>query len=189
MTDLSVADLAIDPLTPTTLYALTRFRGVFKSMDGGVEWSAVHTSFAENIRFNLLAIDPITPDTLYVGTFAGGVFKSTDGGASWSAVNAGLAPTDEDTIDILVIDTVTPTTLYVLARNQGVSVVVVLLVPHLQVLRRSDIVVRAQDQARSLALEKLANGLDLLKRRDLTGHCVIQPEYQQSICIRQRPLI
>jgi photosystem II stability/assembly factor-like uncharacterized protein len=32
--------LAIDPLTPTTLYAGTYGGGVFKSMDGGVSWSA-----------------------------------------------------------------------------------------------------------------------------------------------------
>src|SRR5262249_14670109 len=49
--------------------------------------------------------------------------------------------------------------------------------------------VGAQDQARSLALEKLANGLDLLRGRDLTSHRVVQPEYQEGIGIRQHPLI
>src|SRR5262249_59094697 len=60
-----------------------------------------------------------------------------------------------------------------LARNKGVPVMVVLDVPHLHIIRRSYIVVWAQDQARSFALEKLANGLDLLRGRDLTSHRVV----------------
>src|SRR2546428_12908969 len=35
--------LAIDPQTPTTLYAGTSGHGVFKSADGGGNWSAVNT--------------------------------------------------------------------------------------------------------------------------------------------------
>src|SRR3989449_2612036 len=35
--------LAIDPQTPTTLYAGTSGHGVFKSTDGGGNWSAVNT--------------------------------------------------------------------------------------------------------------------------------------------------
>src|SRR5438094_4379086 len=78
--------LAIDPVTPATLYAGTD-AGLFKSTNGGGSWSAVNTGL--NQIASVLAVDPQTPTTLYAGT-AGGVFKSTDGGGSWSAVNTGL---------------------------------------------------------------------------------------------------
>ena len=40
--------LAIDPLTPTTLYAGTYGGGVFKSTDGGASWSAVNTGLTNS---------------------------------------------------------------------------------------------------------------------------------------------
>ena len=85
------ASLAIDPVTPTTLYAGTHDGGVFKSTNGGENWSAVNTGLT-NTDVHTLAIDPATPTTLYAGTF-GGVFKSTNGGGNWSAVNTGLTNT------------------------------------------------------------------------------------------------
>ena len=83
--------LAIDPVTPTTLYAGTDGGGVFKSTDGGGNWSAINTGLT-NTYVYALAIDPVTPTTLYAGTYDG-VFKSTDGGENWNAVNTGLANT------------------------------------------------------------------------------------------------
>src|SRR2546425_10038928 len=83
-----ISALAIDPLTPTTLYASTNGGGLFKSTDGGANWSATGLT---NIYVSALAIDPVTPTTLYAGTSYGpGVFKSTDGGASWNATGLTL---------------------------------------------------------------------------------------------------
>ncbi len=95
--------LAIDPITPTTLYAGSFVSGVFKSTDGGQHWT-------ELIRLCVfaLAIDPATPTTLYAGT-CGGVFKSTDAGGSWSAARTGLPSAG---VLALAIDPSTPTTLY-----------------------------------------------------------------------------
>ena len=53
--------LAIDPATPTTLYA--GFSGVFKSVNGGGKWSE-----HGRLGVHALALDPAPPDTLYVGT-------------------------------------------------------------------------------------------------------------------------
>ena len=68
--------LAIDPATPTTLYAGT-WGGVFKSTNGGTNWSAVNTGLT-NTYVRALAIDPATPATLYAGTEGGGVFKTKE---------------------------------------------------------------------------------------------------------------
>src|SRR5262250_3185752 len=65
--------LALDPTTPTTLYAGTGGGGVFKSTTGGASWSAVNTGLT-NTSVRALAIERLTPSTLYAGTFGGGVF-------------------------------------------------------------------------------------------------------------------
>jgi hypothetical protein len=46
---------------------------VFKSTNGGANWSAVNTGLT-NTDVRALAIDPTTPTTLYAGTYGGGVF-------------------------------------------------------------------------------------------------------------------
>ncbi len=69
----TVFALAIDPATPSTLYAGTFGGGVFKSTDSGGSWSAVNTGLT-NTSVRALAIDPATPSTLYAGTLGGGVF-------------------------------------------------------------------------------------------------------------------
>ena len=81
-------DVAVDPLVPTTLYAICA--GVIKTVDGGATWSVVGSGVADVLRaFGLdpllrtLAIDPQNPNNLYLGT-VGGVFKSSDGGGFWS---------------------------------------------------------------------------------------------------------
>src|SRR5436309_11020464 len=60
-----ITALAIDPLTPTTLYAWTNGGGLFKSTDGDATGSATGLT---DISGRALAIDPITPTTLYAGT-------------------------------------------------------------------------------------------------------------------------
>jgi cysteine-rich repeat protein len=96
--------LAIDPDTPTTLYAGTECSGVLKSLDGGDSWSATSTAMPHTY-VRALAINPATPTTLYAGTF--GVFRSTDGGSSWQATDL-----TGSSVSALAIDPTTPSTLY-----------------------------------------------------------------------------
>jgi hypothetical protein len=83
-----VEALAIDPLTPTTLYAATRGFGVFKSTDGGASWSAANTGLPPFRFVQALALDPLTPTTLYAGT-GGGVFVITFSAPPTSCVGTG----------------------------------------------------------------------------------------------------
>jgi hypothetical protein len=105
-----VSALAIDPSTPTTLYAGTdgysgANGGVFKSTDGGASW--VNTGLSTSC-VQALAIDPTMPTTLYAGALDD-LFKSTDGGMSWISISTGLI----GSVATLVIDPTTPTILYV----------------------------------------------------------------------------
>jgi photosystem II stability/assembly factor-like uncharacterized protein len=126
--------LTIDPTNPTTLYAGTNGAGLFKSTDGGRNWSHINFGITgpfvmpgrtfSPLRVNVLVIDPTSSSTLYAGSNDGrfnaifaGVFKSTDGGSTWAAVNTGLT---EKHVNALAIDPVTPTTVYVGTGRGGV---------------------------------------------------------------------
>ena len=60
-------------MTPATLYAGTWGGGVFKSTDGGGNWSPLNTGLT-NLWVQALAIDPVTPSTLYAGIEGAGAF-------------------------------------------------------------------------------------------------------------------
>src|SRR5262249_44951853 len=62
----SLSALAVDPMTPTTLYAGTLAGGVFRSVNAGSSWQPVNTGLTE-LFVRTLAIDPATPTTLYAG--------------------------------------------------------------------------------------------------------------------------
>src|SRR5262249_39058384 len=117
--DTFLSALAIDPRTPSTLYALGTLHAtsgvLFKSTDSGANWTA---TISTGLRPGglPLAINPVTPSTLYAGTFGEGVLKTTDGGMSWTAVNTG--PTTD--FLALAINPVTPSTLYAGTFGEGV---------------------------------------------------------------------
>jgi photosystem II stability/assembly factor-like uncharacterized protein len=105
----SIGVLAIDPLTPTTIYA-SSFNTIFKSTDGGRSWTAL-TPFQGGIT--VMAIDPQTPTTLYAGWvqgFSGFVSRSTDGGASWSSTGGAWGGIGN--VNALVINPRNPATVY-----------------------------------------------------------------------------
>lgn len=110
-TDGNVLAVAFDPTSPATAYAGTSSGGFFKSVDGGVTWSASSTGVTNvsGTRITGLAVDPVTPTRVYATSDTGvnqGVFRSTNAGASWSfaALDATFA---------VAIHPTTPTTLYV----------------------------------------------------------------------------
>jgi photosystem II stability/assembly factor-like uncharacterized protein len=120
-TDVSVLALAIDPATPSTLYAgaaaLNTGWGdlgmVFRSTDGGNTWSAVDANCpwgrasggGDSISFPnpfpaAIAIDPTVPRTLYTSGC-----KSTDGGDTWQVQPFGVC-------SAVAIEPFMPDTLY-----------------------------------------------------------------------------
>ena len=103
--------LAIHPTLPTTLYAGT-LSGVFKSTDGGRNWSLSNNGIG-NVPVNKVLIDPLTPSTIYAlaNSHNGddGVYKSTDGGNNWNLRVNGMG---SKFLLSLAIDPVTPNILY-----------------------------------------------------------------------------
>ena len=100
--------LALNPLSPSTLYAGTS-QGVYQSLDAGITWTLTSTGLVTSSSgpyVQAIAVDPVTPSTLYAGTSLG-VFSSTNAAANWVA--AGLYSYD---VRALAIDPQNRTNLY-----------------------------------------------------------------------------
>lgn len=103
-----VRQVAVDPVTPATVYGLASSGNVpIKSTDSGSNWTVIATTGLPH-PINTLVIDPLTSSTLYAGTRQG-IFKSADGGDSWLAANNGL---NSPYVNALAIGTKDPSTLY-----------------------------------------------------------------------------
>jgi photosystem II stability/assembly factor-like uncharacterized protein len=81
-----VFTIILDSSNTKTIYAGTD-SGIFKSLDGGLNWLPVNNGLSDH-RVRSMTIDPKQPQTLYAGTGdetrPGSVFKSENGGESWS---------------------------------------------------------------------------------------------------------
>jgi photosystem II stability/assembly factor-like uncharacterized protein len=93
-----ITHMAVDPSNPGTLYAGAR--GLFRSTDGGGNWSKSGT----DVTGSAIAIDPAHPKTLYLATgISAGqpeLLKSTDAGSTWATMSLGLDPFDVATLAI-----------------------------------------------------------------------------------------
>ena len=101
------ADLAMDPSNPKILYAsMWEFRrtawsfnsggdnsALYKSTDGGENWSKIHNGFPEGKLGRLaIGVSKSNPNTLYTVIESEknedkGLYKSTDGGVNWEQKN------------------------------------------------------------------------------------------------------
>ena len=101
------ADLAMDPSNPKILYAsMWEFRrtawsfnsggdnsALYKSTDGGENWSKIHNGFPEGKLGRLaIGVSKSNPNTLYTVIESKknedkGLYKSTDGGENWEQKN------------------------------------------------------------------------------------------------------
>lgn len=87
----NVQFLAVDPTSPSTVYAGTN-GGIFKTTNGGASWSAANTGLP-TLNITGLGIDLHGSQTLYAtvnNPSAASVFTSTNGGANWTAITDGL---------------------------------------------------------------------------------------------------
>ena len=127
-----IANIVINPSDPNNVFVAAYGpvwsdggeRGVYKSTDGGANWSCVK-SVSAYTGCNNLVMDPRDPKVLYaafhqrqrkVFTYIGGgpesaLFKSTDNGASWKKLEGGLPTGDIGRIGI-DISPVNPDYLY-----------------------------------------------------------------------------
>jgi photosystem II stability/assembly factor-like uncharacterized protein len=109
---LGVRSLTVDPLAPSTIYALSNNGGVFKSTDGAGSWRMLGGIAGASY----LVLDRKVPSTIYAST-SHGIVKSTNGGEGWTRANFGLTGYFTGP---LVIDPITSSTIYVVSPRNGV---------------------------------------------------------------------
>lgn len=78
--------ITFNPLNPQILFAAS-FGKVFKSIDGGNNWTAIDVS---DIEVNSVIVNPTNAQIMYVGTHGNGVYKSNDGGTTWINRSVGM---------------------------------------------------------------------------------------------------
>ena len=83
-----ITALVINPLTPATLYAAGANGHLYKTIDGGGNWTESGFGLPPIIPVTTMAIDPSTPSTLYAG--GASLYKSVDSGATWLQSSAGI---------------------------------------------------------------------------------------------------
>lgn len=98
-----ISSVAVDPTDPLTAYMTTstfNVDHVYKTTDGGQNWTPIDGIAQESIPdipVHWIAVRPCDPQTLYVGTEVG-VFVSEDQGGSWNPANLGFPMTVVETL-------------------------------------------------------------------------------------------
>jgi uncharacterized protein (TIGR03437 family) len=105
-----VIAVAVDPLSPNTVYAGTQNEGFFRSEDYGDTWEAVTTGLSGAIT--RLTVDPTDVGRLFAST-ATATYLSENAGSTWTNVLNMPAWT-------VTIDPGDPSTVYATTRTQGV---------------------------------------------------------------------
>ena len=111
-----IADLAVQVGNPNVIYAASPAGGLYKTNNGGSNWSLLSTLPATNVHS--VAVHPTNSMVIYAGTFNQGVYKSTNAGASWTPMTAGMEPNDY--IRSLVIDPADPDIIWAGSWSTGV---------------------------------------------------------------------
>jgi photosystem II stability/assembly factor-like uncharacterized protein len=77
-----IIGLMLNPVTPTTVYALAHNAGVYASYDAAAHWQPI---LLDNTP-NLLVFDAEDPDVMYLGS-ACCLLRTEDGGSTWESVS------------------------------------------------------------------------------------------------------
>lgn len=115
--------VAVHPTDSNTIFAGACAGGIWKTTDGGKNWS-VYSDSLPTLGVSSIAFDPNSPNTMYMGTgdrdagdAAGfGVFKSTNGGNSWVQSNTGMG---NRTVGKLIVSP-TNSNIVIAATNNGI---------------------------------------------------------------------
>jgi uncharacterized repeat protein (TIGR02543 family) len=82
--------IILDPAHPGTIYLTPLWRGIYRSQDGGENWSNITDSQNLPIDWtNVLVLLAGSSGELYTAGYSG-IFKSLDAGLNWTQINTGV---------------------------------------------------------------------------------------------------
>jgi photosystem II stability/assembly factor-like uncharacterized protein len=87
--------LAIDKNNDQTIYAsgiLNSRPKIYKSLNGGTDWTEIYTEPGSNTVISSLEISKKDPNVLYCGTSEGTILKTVDGGKNWKNLTKANGP-------------------------------------------------------------------------------------------------
>ena len=113
-----INDIAYDPSNPNRIFAASARGGLWRSTDGGTNWSPLSDSW-ERMETSVVKTNPGLPSRVYVGTgdqpqgivSSIGLMVSTDNGTTWTA--RGVAQFDQKYIADILVSTNNASTLIV----------------------------------------------------------------------------
>lgn len=128
--------ISFDPSNSNTIYLGAAGGGVWKTTNGGTNWTDVTSSIPVTSIADI-AIDPLNTNIVYIatgdgygyeatwqsdndfwgGVYSAGVLKSTDGGLSWSATGLSYLQNNKEVVQRLIIHPTNPQIL--LAATRG----------------------------------------------------------------------
>lgn len=116
--NMAITRVAVHPFDSRIVMVGTVGDGIFKSTDGGEEWTQVFTrAGAQANRVLAIEFAPSQPEVIYAGTMSG-IYKSLDGGESWDpATGMGISPAI--LVRNLIVSPINPD-LVVIAADQGI---------------------------------------------------------------------
>ena len=109
-----VTQLAINPVQPSTIYAIAD-GGIWKTVDDGATWTALPRPSSNPNSASYLVLDPFQPDHVFISVGQTD-FRSFDGGQTWTQFTPPLIDTTDSCASSLAFDAVTPGVVYIADR-------------------------------------------------------------------------
>ncbi len=88
-----ISALAINPANEAIIYAGSPGGGIWKTINGGVNWTPLVDNNSTLMSIFALTIDPNNQNIVYAGTSGSTLVKSINAGATWAATGAGPSGT------------------------------------------------------------------------------------------------
>jgi len=90
--------IEIDPANSNIIYAGSPSGGLWKTIDGGLNWSNISDNYFTSLGVSSIAVASTNSNTIYAATgdvdsettYSHGIYRSNDGGITWQTINTGL---------------------------------------------------------------------------------------------------